>query len=125
MLTRVARLAWLVVGITSLALGALGIALPLLPTTPFILVAAIAFARSSKRLHYWLINHDVFGTLIDNWQRHGAISRQAKIVSILSMAVLPLISLAMAAPVAVIVLQIIVLGVAALFVLSRPAPPVE
>jgi len=56
-LSRAARMSWLVVGVVALALGALGIALPLLPTTPFILVAAVAFARSSTRLHAWLVNH--------------------------------------------------------------------
>lgn len=125
MLTRAARLTWLFIGLLSLALGGLGIALPLLPTTPFILLAAFAFARSSKRLHYWLVNHDVFGALIDNWQQHGAISRRAKTASVASMAVLPPVSLAMEAPAAVIVVQIVVLVMSALFILSRPAPPDE
>ncbi len=124
MLTRAARITWLVVGFLSLSLGALGVALPLLPTTPFILVAAIAFSRSSKRLHDWLVNHDIFGSLIDNWQRHGAISKRAKAVSVASMFVLIAISLAMAAPAAAIVVQLVVLGAAALFILTRPAPPV-
>ncbi len=124
MLTRAARITWLVVGFLSLSLGALGVALPLLPTTPFILVAAIAFSRSSKRLHDWLVNHDIFGSLIDNWQRHGAISKRAKAVSVASMFVLIAISLAMAAPGAAIVVQLVVLGAAALFILTRPAPPV-
>lgn len=125
MLTRAARLAWLVVGLLSLLLGALGVVLPLLPTTPFLLVAAVAFARSSNRLHDWLVNHDVFGSLIDNWRRHGAISRRAKLASVASMVALLAISLAMAVPAAVMVLQLVVLSAAALFVLSRPAPPSE
>ena len=121
--TRAARIGWLTVGFLALALGALGIAVPLLPTTPFVLLAAFAFARSSDRLHEWLVNHDVFGTLIDNWQRYGAISRRAKVVSVVSMAAVLAISLAMRAPTAVIVVQLVVLGGAALFILSRPAPP--
>jgi uncharacterized membrane protein YbaN (DUF454 family) len=123
MLTRAARLTWLVVGLVALALGAIGIAVPLLPTTPLILLAAFAFARSSNRLHEWLITHDVFGTLIDNWQRHGAISRRAKIASVVSMIALLVISLAMAAPTVVIVVQLVVLGAVALFILTRPLPP--
>ena len=125
MLSRAARLAWLVVGFLSLSLGAIGVALPLLPTTPFILVAALAFARSSNTLHDWLVNHDVFGTLINNWQRYGAISRRAKVVSVMSMGALIAISLAAAVPVSVIVLQLVVLGIAAAFILSRPVPPPE
>ena len=123
MLTRAARITWLVVGLLALALGAIGIALPLLPTTPFILVAAFAFAQSSEKLHQWLLDHNVFGPLIDNWQRHGAISRRAKVLSVVSMAALLLISLAMAAPPAVIIVQLVVLGGAALFILTRPEPP--
>jgi uncharacterized membrane protein YbaN (DUF454 family) len=65
----------------------------------------------------------VFGTLIDNWQRHGAISRRAKIASVVSMAALLAISLAMAAPTVVIVVQLVVLGAVALFILTRPLPP--
>ena len=70
-----------------------------------------------------LVLGDVFGTLIDNWQRHGAISRRAKIASVVSMIALLAISLAMAAPVAVIVVQLVVLGAVALFILTRPEPP--
>ena len=123
MLTRAARITWLVIGILSLGLGALGILLPLLPTTPLVLLAAFSFARSSDRLHQWLLEHDVFGALIENWRRYGAISRRAKIVSVVSMAAVLILSLAMAAPTHVIVIQAIVLGAAALFILTRPLPP--
>ena len=123
MLTRAARLTWLVIGLLSLALGALGIFLPLLPTTPLVLVAAFSFARSSNTLHDWLVNHDIFGSLIDNWRQYGAISRRAKILSVVSMAAILAISLAIAAPVGVIVVQAVVLGAAALFILTRPLPP--
>ena len=123
MLSRTAQITWLVIGLLALALGAIGIAVPLLPTTPLILLAAFAFARSSNRLHEWLITHDVFGTLIDNWQRHGAISRRAKVLSLVSMAAVLGISLAMAAPPVVIIVQLVVLGAVALFILTRPEPP--
>lgn len=123
MLTRGARLAWLLVGFVALALGAIGIALPLLPTTPFVLVAAVAFARSSERLHGWLVNHDVFGSLIDNWHRYGAISKRAKVISVVSMAAVLVVSVVMAVPAVVIVVQLVVLGAAALFILTRPEPP--
>jgi uncharacterized membrane protein YbaN (DUF454 family) len=123
MLSRTAQITWLVIGLLALALGAIGIAVPLLPTTPLILLAAFAFARSSNRLHEWLITHDVFGTLIDNWQRHGAISRRAKVLSLVSMAAVLGISLAMAAPPVVIIVQLVVLGAVAAFILTRPAPP--
>ena len=123
MLTRAARLTWLIVGLLALALGAIGIALPLLPTTPFILLAAFAFAQSSEKLHQWLLDHNVFGPLIDNWQQHGAISRRAKVLSVVSMGVVLGISVLLALPAAVIIAQLVVLGGAALFILTRPEPP--
>ena len=123
MLTRAARITWLIVGFVALALGAIGIVLPLLPTTPFILVAAFAFAQSSEKLHQWLLDHNVFGPLIENWQRHGAISRRAKVASVVSMAAVLGISVAIKAPIVVIVVQLIVLGGSAAFVLTRPLPP--
>jgi uncharacterized membrane protein YbaN (DUF454 family) len=125
MLTRAARIGWLLIGLVALALGAIGIALPLLPTTPFVLLAAFAFAQSSAKLHQWLLDHNVFGPLIDNWHRYGAISRRAKVVSVVSMIAVLVISLAMAAPAVVIWLQVLVLGAAALFILTRPLPPEE
>jgi len=125
MLTRAARLTWLIVGFVALALGALGIVLPLVPTTPFVLVAAFAFAQSSEKLHQWLLEHNVFGPLIDNWRRHGAISRRAKVISVVSMVAVLAISVAMALPMVVIVTQLVVLGAAALFILTRPEPPAE
>jgi uncharacterized membrane protein YbaN (DUF454 family) len=124
-LSRAARLTWLVVGLVALALGAIGIALPLLPTTPFILLAAFAFGQSSETLHQWLLDHNVFGPLIDNWQQHGAINRRTKVVSVMTMGALPVISVAMAAPAVVVAAQVVVLGAAAGFILSRPEPPVD
>ena len=122
-MTPVRRAALIVVGFVSLALGAIGIFVPLLPTTPLILVAAFAFANSSETLHQWLLDHNVFGPLIDNWRRHRAISRNAKIMSVVSMVAILVISwlLGVAAP--FIAVQAIVLGGAAAFILTRPTYP--
>lgn len=119
----ISRFAWLSIGIFSLALGGVGILLPLIPTTPFVLVAAVAFAKSSNRLHQWLIEHDIFGPLIENWRRNGAISRPAKVASILSMAAIFVVSLLLAVPTHVIVIQAVVLSACAVFILTRPLPP--
>ncbi len=115
------RIFWLIIGILALALGGLGVFLPLLPTTPFVLVAAFAFANSSDRL----LDHNIFGPLIDNWRRYGAINRYAKILSILSMAAVLVISLLMAFPAHVIVVQILVVSVCSLFTIFRPLPRAE
>ncbi|KEQ16456.1 DUF454 family protein [Endozoicomonas numazuensis] len=66
------------VGLLSLAAGVLGIVLPLLPTTPFLLLSAFCFARSSQRLHHWLMNHRHFGTLLSNWEKHRGMKASHK-----------------------------------------------
>jgi len=70
------------IGILSVVLGAVGVFLPLLPTTPFLLLAAACFVRSSKRLHSWLMNHKWFGPFIYNYRTYKAIPRKTKIISI-------------------------------------------
>lgn len=70
-------------GIFSLALGIVGIFLPLLPTTPFLLLSAALFAKSSDKLYNWLLNHKYMGTYIKNFREHKCIPLQAKVISIL------------------------------------------
>jgi uncharacterized membrane protein YbaN (DUF454 family) len=123
MLSSTKRVILILTGVVALALGAIGVVLPLLPTTPFLLVAAFAFANSSERLHRWLLAHQLFGPLIDNWRRYGAISRRAKIVSVLSMAAILLLSVLAAVPTHVILIQALVLTASAAFILSRPGAP--
>ena len=117
------RALWFAVGITALCLGAVGVALPLLPTTPFMLLAALAFARSSDRWHVWLRRHKVFGPFISDWRRHGAIDRRAKIIGVASMAAVFALSLALQVRPVILVIQAVALTAAAAFVLSRPSPP--
>ncbi|MEE4177016.1 MAG: YbaN family protein [Bacteroides sp.] len=69
-------------GIVSLALGLLGIPLPLLPTTPFLLLSAWFFARSSERFYQWLLNHRYFGKNIRNYRNKGGVSLGVKIWAI-------------------------------------------
>ena len=75
------RIFMLVGGWISLALGILGIFFPLLPTTPFILLAASCFSKSSPRLHSRLVNQPLLGSMIQNWEREGSISQNAKITA--------------------------------------------
>ncbi len=70
------------IGVVSVGLGVLGIFLPLLPTTPFLLLAAWCFIRSSSRLHHWLITHPWFGDYIYYYQEYRAISLRVKISSL-------------------------------------------
>ena len=77
------RAVWLTVGLLSLAAGAVGIILPGLPTTPFILLSAFCFARSSDRFLSWLTNSECFGPIIREWQENRALpSRKVKIYAV-------------------------------------------
>mgnify|MGYP002087464505 CR=1 FL=1 len=78
LMRRCARLAWVGCGWLSLALGLVGIFLPLLPTTPFILLAAFCFSKGSPQLHRWLCSTKVAGKTIRDWELHGVIRPQAK-----------------------------------------------
>ena len=69
-------------GSICLALGVIGIFLPVLPTTPFLLLAAAAYVRSSEKLYQWLLNQRFLGTYIRNFREHKAIPLHAKIISI-------------------------------------------
>lgn len=83
---------WISLGWISVTLGFLGIFLPLLPTTPFLLLAAFSFSKGSEPLHNWLITHPKLGPPIAHWNEHRAISRTVKIYASVTMAGLLLIS---------------------------------
>ncbi len=72
-------------GFVFLGLGALGIVLPLLPTTPFVLLSAACFARSSERWHRWLLANETFGPMIRNWEDNRCISCRVKTIGILTL----------------------------------------
>lgn len=72
----------LTAGMSSLALGVVGIVVPVLPTTPFLLLAAACFLRSSRRLHDWLVSHRVLGAFIADYLQHRAVPRRTKIVAV-------------------------------------------
>ena len=70
-------------GIISVGLGIIGIVVPVLPTTPFLLLAAYLFVRSSPKLHHWLLTHRIFGKYISSYLIHKAIGRGVKVSSLL------------------------------------------
>lgn len=117
------RFFWLVAGLLFVAIAMVGVVLPLLPTTPFLLVATYCFARSSERLNRWLLNHPTFGPLIDNWNRYGSIDRKSKRISIIVIVLTPIITVLIGVPMWALAAQIAVLACSATFILTRPNPP--
>ena len=73
---------FLFAGFLLVGVATLGIFLPLLPTTPLLLLAAACFANSSEKWHQWLMNHNVFGPVIQSWHEKRCIPRRAKTVAI-------------------------------------------
>lgn len=69
-------------GFVCVGLALAGVFLPLLPTTPFVLLAAACFARSSPRFHRWLLEHRWFGPTVRDWQEHRAIALRTKALAI-------------------------------------------
>tara|TARA_R110000850_G_scaffold58793_5_gene136282 strand:- start:887 stop:1282 length:396 start_codon:yes stop_codon:yes gene_type:complete len=78
---------YLAAGLISVALGGIGVVLPLLPTVPFMILAAFCFANSSPRLEAWLVDHRVFGSHIRNWRERRAITRRGKWAATVAFAV--------------------------------------
>ncbi|MGR5133467.1 YbaN family protein [Vibrio alfacsensis] len=76
---RIKRYLFNIAGGLSVLLGIAGIALPLLPTTPFILLASACFLRGSPAFHYWLQKHQTFGPLLENWHKNRAVTRKVKV----------------------------------------------
>lgn len=76
------RIFLIIVGSVSLVLGVLGTFLPMLPTTPFLLLSAAAWVKASPSLYEWLINHRVFGEYIRNFREYRAIPLRVKIISV-------------------------------------------
>jgi uncharacterized membrane protein YbaN (DUF454 family) len=84
---RLMRGVYLTLGIGFVALGFIGAFLPVLPTTPILILAAACFARSSPRLENWLLQHRQFGPLLRNWRERGAIPMKAKLMALGGMAI--------------------------------------
>ncbi len=114
------RVLWFGLGWIAVALGLLGVVLPGLPTTPFLLAAALSFSRSSPRMQFWLENHPQFGPPIRDWEDRGAISARAKTLAVAMMGLVFAISLVLAMPGWVLAVQAVGMGGAALFILTRP-----
>ncbi len=117
------RIFYLCLGWVMVATGVVGAFLPVLPTTPFLLVALWCFSRSSPKLEAWLLSHPRFGGPLRNWRDHGAIPRRAKVAAVCLMSVSYAIFWFATEPSALraAIVAVIMIG-AALFVTTRPEP---
>ncbi|PCD76651.1 YbaN family protein [Pseudothioclava arenosa] len=115
------RIIWLICGLISLGLGIVGAFVPLLPTVPLVLLAAFFFARSSERLHQWLLNHPQFGPAIADWSERGAISKRGKWAATVSILATFAITLFLGIGWKIILIQAAALGAVSLFIWTRPS----
>lgn len=117
------RIVWITSGILCVGLGVIGVFLPLLPTVPFLLLAAFCFGRSSERLHAWLVSHPKFGASIADWQQHGAIRKRPKLYATASIVAVFLVSFAVNVRPTILMIQIAVLVGVLAFIWTRPEGP--
>lgn len=120
----VTRLLFVGLGWMSIALGVIGLFVPLLPTTPFLLLAAYFFSNSSQRFYLWMVSHPVLGKPVQEWQKHGVIRPKAKALSFVLMtsAIWYAVFFRSIPLVAKMIMVAVWLGVST-FVLSRPSHP--
>lgn len=115
------RSLFLVLGLAFTGLGFVGAFLPVLPTVPFLILAAACFARSSPRLEAWLLSHPYFGPLLTDWFARGAIPLRAKRAALAGIALGFAIFLVVADPGWPLILAVAALmGVGLAYVLTRP-----
>jgi len=118
------RILFLCAGHAAIALGLIGIVLPLLPTTPFLLVAAYCYSRGSTRAHRWLLEHPRLGPIITDWERWGVIRPRAKLLCAIAIPAFVAYPLGfMEFSVWLKALVVATVGGALVFVLSRPSAP--
>ena len=120
---RPVRYLWVSGGLVALLLGLIGAFLPVLPTTPFLLLAAACFSRGSPRLHRWIREHPRFGPLVCDWEEYRAISLRAKRLAISMLVIvgggglffIPLWQVRLGTA--------LVLIAVAIYIVTRPVPP--
>ncbi len=118
------RAVYFILGWLFFALGAIGVVLPVLPTTPFMLLALWAFSRSSERFYNWLYHHRLFGPPLQMWDKHRVIPRPAKIMSISFMSI-SFVYMLIFSPVSLLLKLLIgaLMLYGAWFVLTKPSTP--
>ena len=124
----VRRAALVTAGSAAAVMGGIGAVLPIIPTTPFLIIAALCFSTSSPRMYGWLIRNRYFGEYIENYREGKGVSRRNKIYALVFLwAMLAVSALLMRNGIVLIVLPLVGAAVSAhiLLLKSRPAPSAE
>ncbi|MFK5980506.1 MAG: YbaN family protein [Rhizobiaceae bacterium] len=119
-ISRGKKIVWIVVGLIALLLGFIGVFLPILPTTPFVIVAAFAFGKSIPAWRRWLVNNKIFGPIIADWEETGAIAPRYKAMATLMMLAALALSFYLSIMPAIIVVQALCMLAAFTFIITRP-----
>lgn len=122
-LPRSLRITLLTLGWVCVALGIVGLAVPLMPGTVFLIVAAACFARSSPRFEQWLMTHPRLGPPVVAWRLHGAIPPKIKLIAVTSMLLSGGLLWMSGAPRMVAAGVTLALVAVAIFIVTRPAGP--
>ena len=109
-------LGWLCVG-----LGFVGVFVPGIPTTIFLIIALWAFTKSSEKLRHWLLNHKRFGPILHNWQEHKVVPRRAKILMVVLMSLAVILFYYSLQSLILTIGLIIILVSVAIYVISLPS----
>ena len=109
-------LGWLCVG-----LGFVGVFVPGIPTTIFLIIALWAFTKSSEKLRHWLLNHKRFGPILNNWQEHKVVPRRAKILMVVLMLLAVILFYYSSQSLILTIGLIIILVSVAIYVISLPS----
>ncbi|MBT8147781.1 MAG: YbaN family protein [Gammaproteobacteria bacterium] len=122
MITHLKHSLLILAGCVSLVLGVIGAFMPLLPTVPLVLLAGFCFARSSERLHTWLISNPHFGSIIRNFETGGEIPRRVKIRAISVIWISMIISALIVAKLPLVVMLTVIGSGVTFYLWRRPEP---
>ena len=108
-------------GLLCVGLGFIGVFVPGIPTTIFLIIALWAFTKSSEKLRYWLLNHKRFGPILNNWQEHKVVPRRAKILMVVLMSLAVILFYYSLQSLILTIGLIIILVSVAIYVISLPS----
>jgi len=108
-------------GLLCVGLGFVGVFVPGIPTTIFLIIALWAFTKSSEKLRHWLLNHKRFGPILSNWQEHKVVPRRAKILMVVLMSVAVILFYYSLQSLILTIGLIIILVSVAIYVISLPS----